>query len=154
MAISLYPVNSRKFGTGTSWIVDELRRFFGVTHFHRRSIPHIAYTQIPLNAYLKNEREKDKRPKKSFWRLARLFWNVSLILPLWRAQLLEKRFINARRRLILTPARLLSNSSIAFRSPSRFSLGNFYVGRPSTSRWPRVNGDLFGDWTFQLLSTW
>ncbi len=42
--------------------IDKLRRFLGIVNFYRRSIPHSAETQIPLNKYLCGARKKDKRP--------------------------------------------------------------------------------------------
>lgn len=41
--------------------VEELRRFLGAVNFYRRSIPHAAEAQAPLNEYLRESRKKDKR---------------------------------------------------------------------------------------------
>lgn len=39
----------------------ELRRFLGLINYYRRSIPHAAHLQAPLNEFLKNSCKNDKR---------------------------------------------------------------------------------------------
>lgn len=42
--------------------IDQLRRFLGIMNYHRKSIPHAAQLQAPLNNMLKGTIKKDKRP--------------------------------------------------------------------------------------------
>ena len=42
--------------------VIELRRFLGMINFYRRSLPHAAESQAPLNTYLCDSRRNDRRP--------------------------------------------------------------------------------------------
>ena len=51
-AITDYPLPST---------ICDLRRFLGMVNFYRRSLPHAAHTQAPLNQFLHESRKNDKR---------------------------------------------------------------------------------------------
>ncbi|XP_043262477.1 uncharacterized protein LOC122403181 [Colletes gigas] len=64
----------------------ELRRFLGIINFYRRSIPHAATLQAPLNAYLTQSRRKDKtkinwsvEAEESFRKVKESLVNATLI---------------------------------------------------------------------------